>query len=155
MAKPGPKKGKGGVQQKKLGVGRPLTFTDERVVGILEDISQGRSVRGACGVHGVPIRTLMNWLENDKLQEFWQQYAHARGKGEYGYQNTVNEGIINKKIDGGLALEMLSRLYQHWRKTEKQEITGKDGGPIEIQDFSKLTTAQLQAIAKGETPSDL
>lgn len=38
--------------------------------------------------------------------------------------------------------------------TERQEITGPGGGPIQI-DFARLTDEQLERIAKGEQPANV
>lgn len=38
---------------------------------------------------------------------------------------------------------------------ERQEVTGKDGGPLETLDYSKLTDEQLAQIAAGEPPASV
>jgi hypothetical protein len=36
---------------------------------------------------------------------------------------------------------------------ERQEVTGKDGGPVQSLDMSKLTSSQLERLARGEDVS--
>lgn len=144
--KPGPKKGTGGA---------PLTYTDKRVASVLADIAKGRSIIGACNKHGVAHSTFYVWLKRDDVGDLLDKFMRAQGDSEYKYQDVLDEALGDRNLNASAALEILSRLFRHWRKTNLQEISGKDGGPIKVLDYTKLTDAQLQAIAKGETPGDL
>lgn len=50
------------------------------------------------------------------------------------------------------AIALLAKM-QGWEAASKHEITGKNGGPIQVQDMSELSDEALAAIAAGTHPT--
>ncbi len=58
---------------------RPTKFTPKTADQICERIADGESLRLVCEDETMPAKsTVMRWLNDDRILEFRDQYAHAR-----------------------------------------------------------------------------
>lgn len=149
--------------------GRPSSYTPEVADEILKRMSNGESLSAICREPGKPnIGTILDW--QDQFPEFHQRYEKARqmqamalvegifeiaddGTNDYTTDKDGNE-VVNRdhiqrsrlRVDTRkwFASKVLPKLYG-----EKlvAELTGKDGGPIKIEDSTK---AELIAAIKGQ-----
>ena len=131
---------------------------------ICEEISAGRSLRSICEDEGMPDKaTVLRWL--DKHEEFRDQYARAREvqadyyaediieiaddssfdviKGDDDTPDRVNSEFVNRS-----RLRVDTRKWLMARMAPKkygdkitQEVTGKDGGPVETVTRIELVPA--------------
>jgi hypothetical protein len=154
--------------------GRPSGYSEQIAEKICLLISEGQSLRTICKEDGMPSRqTILNWiLKND---EFHQQYARAReAQADYLFEecleiadhstgDAIQDGNGNKRVDHENINR--SRLRVDTRKwvcaklnpkkySDKvtQEITGKDGGPIEMSDTDRIEL--LAALFAERTVKD-
>ena len=59
--------------------GRPTTYSEEIVATICDRIAEGESLRSICEDDDLPaIRTVFDWLADDKRVDFRTKYARAR-----------------------------------------------------------------------------
>ena len=143
-------------------MGRSSTFTQKTADIICERLAGGESLRSICRDKGMPVRrTVHRWICDD-VNGFRHQYARAK---ELGLEEMAEE--IIEISDGDVAMTGEGKLdgadVQHKRlrvDTRKWllsklvpkkygdrsalELTGKDGGPVEITDTER--NAKLQAL---------
>ena len=118
------------------GPGRPTKFTDERARAALDAAREGKSKAGCERAAGVGDGTIDRWLESDRTFEteqglhdrFARAFRRARAKGE---TRLVGGGLNGEEIDSSMAKFLLSTSYDYV-KTERREVTGGGGGPVEI-----------------------
>ena len=78
-------------------IGRPSSFTWEKAGYILEQISEGRSLRSICAEQGMPSRpTVCRWLRDNTT--FRNHYARARDYQADVYFEEIEE-IASRKFD--------------------------------------------------------
>ncbi len=137
-------------------VGRPLREYDEAVASqFLEYLKDGLSSRKTCKKPGMPCwNVLWNWL--DANEEFKERYYHARRLGfiasaddleiiaDDESRDQVPDGRGGYKSDNTAVNRDKLRIWTRQWNMAKQyrelfgdkvtnEITGKDGGPIQTQ----------------------
>lgn len=158
-------------------MGRPSDYSADAVTAICAEIACGKSIREICRAEGMPdMSTVFRWL--GKHIEFQEQYARAREAqadflGEEMLEiadDGTNDWIERQDKDGkpigylvnGEAVQR-SRLRVDARKwlmsklqpkkygdKIAQEITGKDGGPVAIEDTSPVESARRIAFVLGK-----
>lgn len=107
--------------------GRPTKFNPEVAETILAAVRKGCYLHVAAAAAGVGRRTLNKWLERGKgeaeedspYREFRQGYLKARALARIDLELRVNE---DGKIDGKMALEILSRLWPEEWSAHRGEI---------------------------------
>lgn len=118
--------------------GRPSAFTDELARRAIQAAEKGKSQAGVEREVGVGDRTIFGddgWVDQDltfededgEKREFSRALRRARGRGE---DDWINEGRGDDG-DSSFAKFMLASSYDY-KKTEKHEVTGDDGGPVEV-----------------------
>lgn len=118
--------------------GRPSTFTDELAQQAITAAEKGKSESGIEREVGVGHRTIFGddgWVDQDltftdnggETREFSSAIRRARARGE---DDWVAEGR-GEDGDTSFAKFMLSTSYGYV-KTEKREVSGEGGGPVEI-----------------------
>lgn len=132
--------------------GRPSDYTPEIAAQICDMISEGLSLRLICSDSTMPDKsTVFRWL--GAHESFRDQYAFARElQAELNAEEIVDisdnkEGDVQRdrlRVDARkwVASKLLPKKYGD-RVT--QELTGKDGGPIETKDVSARDKAKAVA----------
>ncbi len=146
--------------------GRPTKYTPEIAETIFERLAQGDSLRRICRDESLPHEsTVRQWARNDK--DFYTQYATARDIGldamadelldisDDGTNDTYADDEGNERVNTDVIQR--SRLRVDTRKwylsklapkrygdRASLELTGKDGGPVEISDTERA--AKIEAI---------
>ncbi|MFK3738962.1 terminase small subunit protein [Massilia sp. TN1-12] len=151
--------------------GRPSDFTVDMADRICERLAEGESLRSICRDDSMPNRaTVFRWLAANK--EFSDQYAHAceaRAEGmfedmldiadETTFDTVIGENgdrantewISRSKLRVDTRKWMLARMQpKKYGDKITQELTGADGGAIQVQSAAALTDDQLAAIAAGK-----
>ena len=137
--------GNGSVVQEALARGRPRSF-DRAKVGpkLLDMVAKGELVKTACDKCGIGRTTLRHWLEADEPFRF--AYARARedqahalaeeaiaiADSEADTPEAVQRDRLRVDTRKWLASKIAPRLYS---ERQALELSGPDGGPIEIQTF--------------------
>lgn len=131
-------------------MGRKSRLTPELAERIANLISTGNFTVVVCGLVGISESTFYRWMARGEkatrgvYREFWEQVKKAEA---------AREAKWVKDIDGDPSWQskawLLERRYpERWgrRDTLIQELTGKDGGPIRIEDARRELLARLEAL---------
>jgi hypothetical protein len=155
-------------------IGRPPESVPQDVAEeIVEWISHGKTLRDFCRLEGKPAwRTVYAWMEKDK--EFYARIAHARelghdaiaeecleiidtkpematssGKDSYSeHRDSAHVGWLKNRAEMRLKLLAKWNPKKYGDKT-MTEVTGADGGAIQIDDTERA--AKLQSILAAAT----
>jgi len=117
--------------------GRPSKADDECMKKILDGIKAGLSYEGACGLARVSYNTFNRWRQwgekgtSEKFRKFCEELIYAEA---------VAEAEQLKKIkadpDTKYACWILERRFpERWGRRDqlKQEISGPEGAPLQVQ----------------------
>lgn len=156
-------------------MGRPPKYTKACVDEICGKLAVGMSLREICRQEGMPTTTaVFNWLA--KYPDFVERYARAKqagiaalaeeiidiadnGTNDWMERLTDDEKPAGYVFNGEAARRSQIRIdARKWLLSKlapkvygdkvQTELTGKDGGPVQI---SNLTDEQLAAIAAGRS----
>ena len=133
--------------------GRPSEFSKELALSICDRIAGGESLRAICQDLGLKQNTVVGWFIDDKDGVF-DHYARARqiqaehmfeeltdiaddGRNDWmvrnGYDIPDQEAIQRSKLRVDTRKWILARMdSKRYAETTKQEHSGKDGAPIQI-----------------------
>lgn len=139
--KPNPEKKRkfGGAQP---GAGRPPfvpTDADRKLVRKLSGLGLPvQQIRMLVREKGIAVETLLEHFRVE-LDE---------GKADTGWK--IANALFNKAMKGDTtAMIWWTKTQMRWSETQKVELTGKDGGPVETVDLSKLSTDTLLELSKA------
>lgn len=93
--------------------GRKSKATEDRLATICSLIASGQTLTSAARMSGIGVSTLFEWIEDKP--EFAERIQEAEGKAESVLIKLAMEGA---RKDGRIALMMLERRFNHWRKRE-------------------------------------
>lgn len=137
----GPKPGAGVSGGAQPGAGRPPfvpTPEERELVKKLSGLGLPQNqirmlVRG-----GIALETL--------LEHF--RFELDEGKAKTGWD--IANALYTKAMKGDVAAMIWwTKTQMRWSETQKLEVTGKEGGPIQTVDFSKLSTEALLELSKA------
>lgn len=139
--------------------GRPSKATDETIKKVLDGIKAGMSYEGACGLARISFNTFNKWRQEGEAAESGKFFEFVK---ELHASEAIAEAEQLKKIkkdpDTKYACWILERRFpDRWGKREqiKQEISGPEGGPIEItrmaDDELELRAKQILSRRTGNT----
>ena len=115
---------------------------DWRIEKILDAAKQGVSIAGCARAGGIGESTLHDWLnkETEEHVEFSERFQRARSEGE----RRLVEDVADRRPDW-----LLATSYDY-TKTEAKEISGPDGGPINIShdDLKDMSEEELEVLRK-------
>ena len=118
--------------------GRPTKFNPEVCQRIIDAIKNGATYHQAAEAGGVTYNTFINWKQKGEKEQsgVYFEFFHNIKKAEEGGENQLLQNIINAgKLPQHWQANawILERRHpDRWSKVDRQEITGKDGGPISI-----------------------
>ncbi len=113
-------------------MGRPSSYAPAYCERVIELGKEGKSVvEMACDI-GVARATLeTNWPAEHP--EFLEAFVRAREEAQAWWENTGRVGMLTKGIDAAIySRSMSARFPKDWREVKGTELTGKDGGPVEM-----------------------
>jgi len=116
--------------------GRP-SLLDEYEDDIMVGARQGMTLEGCARLAGVAEKTLHSWI--NKNDEFRKSLKRARAQGELKRLQTVNERGSQFILERSFG----------YVKTEKREIMGEDGGPVDVAS-DVVTVTEEVADDSGE-----
>lgn len=131
---------------------RQSKLTPETQKKIVDAIAEGNYLETAAAIGGVTYTTLNNWMKKGEAAssgayvEFLEAVKRAEAEAE-----ALRVSRISKAgKDGNWQADAwyLERRYpDRWGKRIQQEVTGKDGGPLEyVQRVQELTDVELERI---------
>jgi hypothetical protein len=142
-------------------VGRPSIITEELIEQIATLIRAGAYAHVACGAAGIARRTYYTWLDENKCPE--PIYAHFREVIQQARDEARANAEIRVRVDKpdvwlmrGPGREGVNKDGPGWSAKDAIELTGTNGGPVQVQgesasvaeplpklDLSKLNTNEL------------
>ena len=122
---------------------RKSKYTPETVAKIIEAIKMGATYELAAGYAGIHYDTFNEWMKHKA--EFSEQIKSAEGVGAMIWLAKIERAASDGNWQA--AAWKLERRYPHayGRNVTQMEVTGKDGGPIEVNDARALLAAKLAA----------
>lgn len=127
--------------------GRPTDYRPEYCERVIELGRDGCSIVEMCAELDVDRSTLERaWPE--QFPEFSQALARARAFSQAWWEKQGREGVWESqggpKINAGLYSRSMAARFPHdWRESNKTEISGPNGGPIE-------SSIKVEFLAPGE-----
>ncbi|TMR10092.1 hypothetical protein ETD86_40930 [Nonomuraea turkmeniaca] len=158
-------------------VGRPTKLTPEIADALCEARQKGHSIAGAAALCGVGKSTLKRWLAEGEpddapegLRDFRDRFTRAGAHAIGSLINAAFEdalgGVVIKTVErtlpdgssvreeqvtppnGRTALEIAARLApDDWRPVKAVELTGADGGPVEIAHQAGIVEGVVARVA--------
>lgn len=150
-------------------MGRPELYNEELADFVCDEVARGRSIIKISKDPGMPSHpTIYSWLQ--KHPDFFAKYARAKTiQAEFladeaieiaddGLNDTYVDKEGNEKVNSDhiarSRLRVDTRKWyaskvapKRWGEKIMQEVTGTDGGPIEVStDWSKLSTEEREAV---------
>lgn len=144
-------------------VGRPSKLTPSVADTICAAIEVGANYEDAARYAGISSSTLSNWRvsgedidarvqaseepleltpDEARLWDFWKRFKEAEAAGAVNCATIVYNAAMRDPVWAEKWLER--RRPEEWRLSQRTELTGKDGGPVE-----HTVTARLEdAISK-------
>lgn len=139
--------------------GRKTRLTPERQQKILNAIRAGAYLETAAAAAGINKVTLHRWLRRGERYPDTIYSAFSEAVHEALAQAELRDVLTISKAAGDgdwrAAAWRLERKYpKRWGTVSRTEITGKDGGALQIQQSSAnlrdMTDGQLERLARGE-----
>ena len=129
---------------------RKSTYTPETVAKIIEAIKMGATYELAAGYAGITFQTFNEWRK--AKSEFSDAINNAEGVGAMIWLAKIERAASDGNWQA--AAWKLERRYPHMygRNVTQMEVTGKDGGPIEVNDARALLAAKLAAQSASGRP---
>jgi hypothetical protein len=140
--------------------GRPTKYEDRFCDMVEEAMGSGLSLGAFAGQIGVARSTINEWIDNHPA--FSEAVSRAKGKRLLHWEQAAIR-VAEKGGGPGTATIIVFGLKnmggEEWADVQRQELTGKDGAPIQSEtrhamDVSGLTEDQLRAIASIKLPAD-
>jgi len=114
-------------------MGRPSSYDPAYCERVIELGKQGMSVvEMACEI-GVSRNTLeTNWPAQHP--EFLEAFTRAKEESQAWWERTGRVGMMKKEIDAAIYSRSMAARFPHdWRETKRSELSGPDGGPINVK----------------------
>lgn len=138
----GPKPGAGVSGGAQPGAGRPPfvpTDADRKLVRKLSGLGLPQ--------HQIRMLVRQKGIGIDTLAEHFRVELDE-GKAETGWK--IANALFNKALKGDTtAMIWWTKTQMRWSETQKVEITGAQGGPIQTVDLSKVSTEALLELSKA------
>jgi len=119
-------------------VGRNFAITESDHDDILQAAREGFSKAGCARAAGVDEKSLHRYLEADENEDFRRSFTRARHKGERVlvkgalYDEPEERKKNERTVNAQHARFILSTSFDYV-KTERTELTGEDGGAVEVE----------------------
>jgi hypothetical protein len=116
--------------------------TPQREKDIIAQLLQGRSILAACHAAKIGRSTYYEWRDDSP------EFAAACDEAYEGGTDTLEDVALHLAIRGNVPIllaTLKARRREKWGDKIVNELTGKDGGPIEITEFEVTRTVQQAA----------
>lgn len=136
-----------------MSAGRPTHYRSEYCEKAVELMGMGVSLYGLCAEFKCTFHTLQKWQED--YPEFKEaiEFGKSLSQGwweEYGRKGTIGEVEVNPTMWIFNMNNRFRKSDEPWFNSTKQEVTGKDNGPIEHDvnlGLSESTKRLIERIA--------
>jgi hypothetical protein len=123
------------------GSGRPAHEPTNRTRYVVE-------VAVACGMSHEDIALAVGV----SLNTLKAHYATELEAGSAKVTAKVGRSLVRKALKGDTgAIIWFSKNRMGWRDTTRTELTGANGGPVQVEDVTQLSDEELEAIVNGDS----
>lgn len=122
--------------------------TPERMEIVLRALKLGATLKVAASYAGITEVTIRNWRREDA--EFDAKCLSAKAEMEVRLLATIEMAAKEPKNWSAAAWKLERIFPDRYGRSNRMELTGKGGGPIEMTDVRKLSDDELRRIASGE-----
>lgn len=135
--------------------GRPSKLTDEVKKKLIDAIKLGNYYEAACAYAGIDYTTFRKWMQQGEKAtkgryfELFEAIKRAEAEAEARMVAMWQKAMPE---DWRAIATFLERRHpERWGRRDKvqQEITGKEGGPIEISTARERLASRLAGLAAG------
>jgi hypothetical protein len=128
----------------KLPIGRPTTYSPDLCDRLIDAMATGLSLDAAAVEIGISPRTAYQWqcdipdfsqaieIGRAKALLVWEKRALAIANGKPGNAQIISLGLRNR-----------SRSASGWHEAVRNEHSGPDGQPIQLEQVTKIDTRRL------------
>jgi hypothetical protein len=155
-------------------VARPIELTAEISEGVANLIRAGNVPLRAAMAKGVPRSTWYSWLARGRVAAARRKDALEISESERPFLDLLDAVERAESESQVIAISHLQksmpstptavlawlerRFPAEWSRTERHELTGSDGGPVQVEDFrprlaeraERIASRLLEAIGPGE-----
>ena len=122
-------------------VGRPSKYNPAFCDQVIELGKLGKSVEQIACELGLSTRVMYKW--RDEHEEFMHAMEKAKEYEQYWWETIAQTHMIEEqgaaKLNASIwSRSMAARFPRKYRESIKQEITGSDGGPLQIQEVKRV-----------------
>lgn len=139
------------LKKNKKKTGRPTKLTPETVERIIQSLEWGNYLETAAAYAGISKETLFDWLkkgansDSGPHKEFSDSVKKVMAVSEM--RDVKNIAAAAASGQWQASAWRLERKYpDRWGKRDHVEVTGQDGGPIEITAARKILVDRITAI---------
>lgn len=126
-------------------VGRPSEYDATYCEKVIDLGKQGKSKTQMAAELGVTKTTLDNWVRQHP--EFLGAMEIASTHSQAWWETAGQKGLTAEKFNASIwSRSMAARFPDDWRENSRHEHTGRDGGPIQHVDLSKVSDADLDRL---------
>lgn len=98
---------------------------------------QGKSVTWIASEFGVAKSTLFDWIPVHP--EFAEAMSIAKTHSQRWWEDVGQENLEKAGFQGGVwSKNMSARFHDDWREIKSQEISGPNGGPVEVAKIERV-----------------
>lgn len=124
--------------------GRPTSYKPEYCEAVVELGKAGKSLAQMCAHFDIARSTIDKWaLDNP---EFSEALSRAKAHAQAWWEETGVYGMTADKFNSQIWTKTMQARFRE-DYTERQEVTGKDGGPIQTEDAGGYDLARRIAMA--------
>lgn len=131
---------------------RPTIYDPSFCDTVLEMGAVGKSKAQMAAQLGVCRQTIENWCS--QFPEFMDAITRARVLAQAWWEERARESLGDRNFNAALwAKSMSARFPDEYSDRSKLELTGKDGGPVKIDD-SQAATKMAAILAAAQERKD-
>lgn len=138
--------------------GRPTLYDPAMCKEMVEYGKQGYAVVEIAVAIGITKTTLFRWLGEEGKEEFREAFLLAKDHAEAFHAKTYREGLQSpSSVFNAMGYaKYMGTVFTDWRDVSRTEITGKDGGAIEVKALPPKELAKRMAflLQKGAVQAD-
>lgn len=129
--------------------GRPTDYLPEHCESVIEYGKQGKSVAWMAAELGVHKDTLYQWAKTHP--EFSDAFTRAKLESQRWWEDAGQSGLVMAPGAGSFngsvwSRSMAARFPEDWREKSGVELTGANGGPVQIENIAiELVTPKREA----------
>jgi len=125
-------------------MGRPIECTEAITDEICRWLAQGCSIKATCKIVGIPQETFFAWRKRGEAGDEPFASFSERITREVGAGLSARLSKVIHAGDWRADAWMLERMHPD-EFGKRTEITGKDGGPVEVHNVTAMIDAELAA----------